>query len=98
METIATYIFFILVGAVIGALWARKTTAVEIWTEVHSGYIEKWKVDEYCKWMSRDFPVFQDAFCWLLWMDSDGEQAKTKDPIDIHRLKMKRKYFGDKGK
>ncbi|WP_027858398.1 hypothetical protein [Marinobacterium jannaschii] len=95
MDVLAAALLALMVGMVVGALWARKVTAAEIWEEVRRCYISRAEVDEYFKWMSRDFPVFMDAHCWLFWLDENLDPVATKDLIGAHRERMKTKYIGE---
>lgn len=94
MDIVMAVVLALAVGVTVGALWARKTTASEIWREVSRRYILKSYVDEYFKWMGRDFPIFRDAHCWLFWLDENLDPAPTKDLLRDHREKMKKKYIG----
>ena len=60
---------------------------------MHNHYIHKATIDDYCAWMSRDFPVFVDSRNYLLFKDEDGNPTDHVDVLSNHREKMKDKYI-----
>lgn len=93
MEIAASCILSLLIGGIVGGLWSRKITAQEIWQVAHNDFIRKSEVDEYFKWMSRDFPVFQDAHCFLFWLDDCLDEHQHRETISQHREAIKKKYI-----
>jgi hypothetical protein len=55
-------------------------------------YLPRSNFVDYCYWMSRDFPVFLDAYRYLSFLDDNNERAMSRPTLPEHRERMRQKY------